>query len=268
MDQDRPLISIIIPCYNYALYLPESIGSIVDQTYSNWECIVIDDGSTDNSKEVVERICAQDKRVKYVLQSNLGPTVARNHGVRLAKGEFIQFLDADDIISPVKLLKSIEALVAHDVKVVCCNYSQFNTSTSSIFGPFSNLEKYDFTFQNIARYWNAGFTIPIHCFFFKHEVIKAHRFPIGLTAQEDWVMWLQIYQQNPKTYFLSETLAFYRSNPASRTQTGGFFNETLEAIHYLKGEGKAYTYRGVYEYLSGHFPEAHQDLHHGSLLPQ
>lgn len=104
MDNDKsPLISIIVPCYNYASYLQDSIGSIIGQTYKNWECLVIDDGSTDNSREIIEKFSAQDSRIKYINQKNAGPTVARNHGIKLAKGEFIQFLDADDLLETKKL---------------------------------------------------------------------------------------------------------------------------------------------------------------------
>ena len=108
MNPDRhPLVSVIIPCYNYALYLPESVGSIIKQTYSNWECIIVDDGSTDNTKEVVQQLCAKDDRIKYFLQSNSGPTVARNYGLAVAKGDLIQFLDADDLIENPKIEKQV-----------------------------------------------------------------------------------------------------------------------------------------------------------------
>lgn len=99
----QPLVSIIIPAYNYALYLPECVESVLKQTYSNWECIIIDDGSTDNTKQVAEKLCNTDKRIYYFLQKNSGPTVARNFGLSKAKGEFIQFIDADDLIESKKL---------------------------------------------------------------------------------------------------------------------------------------------------------------------
>jgi glycosyltransferase involved in cell wall biosynthesis len=103
----EPLISVIIPCYNYGNFIKECINSLLFQSYSNWECIIIDDGSTDNSKEIVQSLCAKDNRISYFLQPNSGPTVARNYGLKLAKGEFIQFLDADDLLEKKKLEKQL-----------------------------------------------------------------------------------------------------------------------------------------------------------------
>jgi glycosyltransferase involved in cell wall biosynthesis len=128
----QPLVSVIIPCYNYALYLPESIGSIISQSYANWECIIVDDGSTDNSKEVAEQFCKKDNRVKYFLQVNSGPTVARNYGLKLAKGEFIQFLDADDILESRKLEKQISVFNEHmDNDIVYGSVKYFDSSNPS-----------------------------------------------------------------------------------------------------------------------------------------
>jgi glycosyltransferase involved in cell wall biosynthesis len=115
MDQgQQPLVTVIIPCYNYASYLPESVGSILKQTYKNWECLIIDDGSTDNTKEVAETLASKDPRIKYYLQRNSGPTVARNYGLKLSNGEFIQFLDADDLIEDQKLEKQIECFAKNN----------------------------------------------------------------------------------------------------------------------------------------------------------
>lgn len=102
-----PVISVVIPAFNYAAYLPYSIGSIQTQTFSDWECIVIDDGSTDNTEEVMDGLMKKDPRIKYVRQPNSGPTVARNLGVSLAKGRFIQFLDADDLLESNKFEKQL-----------------------------------------------------------------------------------------------------------------------------------------------------------------
>lgn len=104
------LVSIIIPCYNYGWSLPETLDSLLAQTYTNWECIVVDDGSSDNSKEVVDYYASRDTRFTYVYQTNKGMSAARNHGVRLSKGEYFQFLDADDLLVPTKLDVQVEFL--------------------------------------------------------------------------------------------------------------------------------------------------------------
>lgn len=112
-------VSIIIPCYNYAHFLPETLDSIRLQTYSNWECIIVDDGSTDNTKEIAQYYILQDSRFKYLHQNNGGAASARNAGIEESKGEFIQFLDADDLIELDKLKYQADFLVENpDVDIV------------------------------------------------------------------------------------------------------------------------------------------------------
>jgi len=116
------------------LFLPDSIGSIINQTYQNWECIIIDDGSTDNSKEIIQEFCDKDSRINYFLQVNSGPTVARNYGVRLAKGELIQFLDADDLLEKSKLEMHVAAFNRDpDCDIVYGSVKYFTTSNPSKF---------------------------------------------------------------------------------------------------------------------------------------
>jgi len=106
--QYSPLISVIIPCYNCEKYLAEALDSVSAQSYTNWECIVVDDGSTDKSKEVALSYTKKDIRFKYIHQLNSGPCTARNFGIKESKGGFIQFLDSDDMIEKEKLKRQVE----------------------------------------------------------------------------------------------------------------------------------------------------------------
>ena len=101
-NQQAPLISVIIPCYNYGLYLGACVDSLIAQTYQNWECLIIDDGSSDNSVAVAKQYSDADVRVKYFTQKNSGPTVARNLGLKHCNGHYVQFLDADDLLQNQK----------------------------------------------------------------------------------------------------------------------------------------------------------------------
>lgn len=96
------MISIIVPSYNYGHLVAETIGSIQRQTYTDWEMIIVDDGSTDNTAAIVKERAAADPRIRFFQQSNAGPSAARNLALREAKGDFIQFLDADDLLEPGK----------------------------------------------------------------------------------------------------------------------------------------------------------------------
>ena len=103
-----PTVSVIIPTYNRASMLNEAIQSVLDQTYSDYEIVVVDDGSTDNTRNVVNKF--SDKRVRYVFQENRGRSNARNHGISLAQGRYIAFLDSDDLFLPHKLERQVIAL--------------------------------------------------------------------------------------------------------------------------------------------------------------
>lgn len=104
------MISVIIAAYNYGKYISEAFTSLQNQTYTDWECIVIDDGSNDNTKEVVTAWIKKDQRIKYFLQENAGPSAARNNGINKSSGSFILFLDADDILEVNKLQSHLAIL--------------------------------------------------------------------------------------------------------------------------------------------------------------
>ena len=106
-----PLVSIIIPCYNAEKTISVAISSLLEQTYPKIEVIVVDDASSDGSKDVVEGFCEKDSRVKYLqLKDNKGAYVARNSGLKLSKGQFVTTHDADDWSHPQKIEKQLQAL--------------------------------------------------------------------------------------------------------------------------------------------------------------
>jgi hypothetical protein len=249
------LVSIIIPCYNQGQFLNETLESVFNQTYSNWECLIIDDGSTDNTEEIANDWINKDNRFIYCYKDNAGVSDTRNLGLQKAKGEFIQFLDSDDLISTNKISDSINAVKLNDVDIVCTNYLMFSKSVSSTEPPFSQLETFEFNFYNLARYWNSGFTVPIHCWFFKASLFEKIQFPVSLAAQEDWVVWLLVFKNSPKTFYIPQSLAFYRLNLAGRTQTVGFFDETLQAIAYLKPFLSEHEFNLLYQSVISRFNE-------------
>jgi glycosyltransferase involved in cell wall biosynthesis len=106
----EPLVSVIIPCYNYGRYLGDALDSIAAQTYSHWECLVVDDGSTDNTSDVGMQYAEKDSRFSYIYQQNGGVSSARNTALNKAKGKYIQLLDADDMLEPDKLQLQVSLL--------------------------------------------------------------------------------------------------------------------------------------------------------------
>lgn len=116
------LISVIIPTYNFGHLISYTLDSLLSQTFTNWECIVVDDGSKDNTEAVMAQYMAKDKRISYHKQPNSGPAMARNTGINLAKGKYLQFLDADDLLQPKKIEYQI-------------NVAQLNPLADVIYGP-------------------------------------------------------------------------------------------------------------------------------------
>ena len=108
----HPTVSIVIPSYNRAHLIAQTLASVAAQTFTDYEVLVIDDGSKDNTEEVMRPWCEQDSRIHYVKQANGGVSTARNHGLRLARGEFIAFLDSDDLWSPWKLALQVQLMRA------------------------------------------------------------------------------------------------------------------------------------------------------------
>ena len=110
------MVSIITPCHNAADTIAETIESVLAQTYQNWEMIVVDDCSTDNSLQIVEEYCEKDPRIKTIrLDRNGGPAKARNAATEAAKGRYIAFLDGDDMWLPEKLQRQLDFMNAHNL---------------------------------------------------------------------------------------------------------------------------------------------------------
>ena len=114
----QPLVSVIMPAYNAERYIAESIQSVLDQSYGNWELVVVDDGSTDKTAETVQRFAAGDSRVNCIFQQNSGQGKARNAGIENSSGSLIAFLDADDLWLREKLERQVQFLIDTKVDVV------------------------------------------------------------------------------------------------------------------------------------------------------
>lgn len=130
------LVSIIIPCYNAEKFIAETIQSVLNQTYTNWELIVIDDGSKDNSSKIVASFLL-DPRISYFYQENTGVSIARNNGISKVSGSYIAFLDADDVWTPTNLEEKINELQSDEIDYVFSNKEHINEDSSSL-NIFSN----------------------------------------------------------------------------------------------------------------------------------
>ena len=141
----NPLVSIIIPCYNGAKFISKTLESVCSQTYKNWEAIVVNDGSTDDSAEVLNKWKERDTKILIVKQENQGLSSARNSGIKIAKGDFIYFLDADDLIAS----EAIEDLVS---------YAKKYKTTDIVFGKTATTNGHNF---KITGYLDHGLSTGI-----------------------------------------------------------------------------------------------------------
>lgn len=233
----KNLVSIIVPCYNQAKYLEEALQSVLDQTYTNWECIIVNDGSPDHTETVAKNWVDKDSRFKYVYKENGGLSSARNVGLEGAKGAYVQFLDSDDCIVKTKLELSLQHLnlaKSKDVKVAISNFRMFVENPLNTFAPFCNLNEQLFNFESLLYQWDEFYTIPIHCGLFEASLFKSFRFPENLKAKEDWVMWVSLFQQDCEAVFINEPLALYRKNPDSMTITKNMLIDFLNTHQYFK----------------------------------
>jgi glycosyltransferase involved in cell wall biosynthesis len=124
-----PIVSIIVPCYQHANFLDEALESVLEQSYSNWECIIVDDGSPDNTEEIATQWLEKDSRFKYLKKENGGLSSARNAGIAISQGEHILPLDADDILDADYLMKTVPELEQNrEIGIVSC-YTRFFKNT-------------------------------------------------------------------------------------------------------------------------------------------
>jgi glycosyltransferase involved in cell wall biosynthesis len=216
------IVSIIIPCYNKGRFLEDALNSVLSQIYTQWECIIIDDGSTDNTEQIALNYTRLDSRFRYIKKQNQGVSATRNLGLAQATGNFIQFLDPDDIIYPNKISTQIGCIdsSADDI-VIYCDY--ISSEENDLYLPYSG-DRYRSPFLNNDNYllqlvnrWEKSLAIPIHCFLFSNTFFKQKgiNFDTSLANHEDWDCWLKIFATNPKVIFVDEKLATYRISPTA-----------------------------------------------------
>jgi glycosyltransferase involved in cell wall biosynthesis len=210
-----PKVSVIIPCFNHGRYLSESVNSVLDQTIQDFEIIIINDGSEDNTEEIALNYCSKDARIKYHKKENGGLASARNAGLKLSSGDYIQFLDADDVIDKRKFEIQLPDLENASNNALC--YSDYLASTDSDLlkpiGWYLNPKfKSDNYLDELITEWETNLSIPCHCFLFKSHIFKDNNifFDETLPNHEDWDCWMNIFSLKPEVFFADQKLATYR----------------------------------------------------------
>lgn len=230
-----PLVSIIVPGYNQAQYLEEALYSVFNQTYENWECIIVNDGSLDNTADIAKKWVNKDNRFKYLYKENGGLSSARNSALNMITGEYIQFLDADDCLNKEKLSKSLFQIKDHsNYNIIISHFKMFKENIHDELNSFCELSQDVLLYDKILYDWDFKFNIPIHCGFFNKSLFDNFRFPEHLKAKEDWIMWLTFFQKKVSAVFINEILVYYRIHDRSMTKKSDHMLEnTIKALDYL-----------------------------------
>ncbi len=203
-SRNKNLVSIIIPVYNQSSYIEEAIDSCLNQTYPEIEIIVVNDGSTDNTKDVLKSYL--DKSViKYIYQENSGLAAARNTGLRNATGEFIQFLDSDDMLEKTKLEKQVKYLRQNDsVFGVYCNTTYFRFTLENVIDSYRKFEKRT---GNFLERWISSNFVPVNAMLSRRTDLF---FDEELKVLEDWEYWLRLSLLDKQFGCIDEKLNYVR----------------------------------------------------------
>lgn len=214
-DKQEDLVSIIIPTYNCGDFIGKALDSILQQTYMNYEAIIIDDCSTDNTAQVAKGYENKDSRFKYYrLNNNLGAAAARNKGIELANGKYIAFLDADDVWFSNKLSKQIEFMKHNKYNFTCTSYTKINKEGVYLNATIRAKNRSDY--NDILKRCPGNSTV-----IYNAEMLGKFRIP-EIRKRNDYVMWLQIAKREKYLFGLDQPLGSHRlrKGALSRSKVG------------------------------------------------
>lgn len=260
MGNNNPSISVIMPCYNAARYIGEAIQCVLDQTYSNTEIIVIDDGSSDTSPDIVSALRKRyPGRISLHQQNRLGPYPARNLGLRHASGDLISFLDADDWWSTDCLEKLLHMLLEKGADLSYCGWQNVgeNAPDQKPYIPPA-YEKGD-----LVASFLKGCPWPIHAALIRRDVIDAvGGFSERRFASMDYDIWLRILAHTRNIVCVPEVLAFYRWHGSGQISSTKW-RQVLDAVQVRRDFVSSHP--ELVKHLS---PEALNDLVDGQLIKE
>ena len=197
-QKERCKVSVIVPVYNQGEFLAEALDSVLQQTYSNWECVIVNDGSTDNSEEVAKSYLDKDNRFKYLYQENSRLAAARNNGIWHSDGYYILPLDSDNVLCPAYLEKAVSYFLLHPETTLVYGKAELFGDRSGIW----NLPEY--SWEKII--WSNCIDA---CAMYKRsdfEAIGGYRDVL----MEDWDFWLSLLKPDSVVYRYDDVLFRYR----------------------------------------------------------
>ncbi|MGD0097473.1 MAG: glycosyltransferase family 2 protein [Terracidiphilus sp.] len=209
-----PLVSIVTPVYNAARWLPDTLASVRAQTFPDWEHILVDDGSTDNSIEIIEANAREDARVHLLrTPSNLGPSAARNLALDSSRGRFIAFFDADDLWLPEKLARCIQWMTEHGYTFIYHDYRHISHDGARVGRLVQGPEELNMRTLHTRRGTGGCLSVVLD-----REKVPHLRFPaVSPLHAEDFCLWALLVKQGYTGHRLAADLGRYRLSPKSRS---------------------------------------------------
>lgn len=208
---DTPLVSVVVPVYNAARFLEKTVMSVLNQTYRNFELIMVDDGSPDQSLEILREFEKRDPRVRVIAyKPNQGAAHARNTGIEQAKGMYIALLDSDDVWKEDKLEKQVRLIESRGADIAYCSYGFIDENDSPMMRPFIVPEETNYK-KMLTKCVFSCSTIMV-----KTDIFKAHPFK-SVFYHEDFVLWMELMKNGYKAVGDAEVLAEYRQVSGSKS---------------------------------------------------
>ncbi len=247
-------ISIIVPVYNVADYLHYCIDSIATQTFTDFECLLVDDGSTDNSGKICDQYAEKDQRFRVIHKTNGGLSDARNTGIQQAHGAYIAFVDGDDWIATDMLKNLYRHAIKYDLDVACGNVKLFDNTTHETkdypalqaFCPDDEIVSWKNLENNIS---DALFNCCVCSKLYKREVFEHHNFPKG-RKYEDIIFWSEIFFSLTRIGCITDTVYYYRINRAGSIVTEHDYSDYPNALEIMF---KKLSSHGIYSRCKADF---------------
>lgn len=235
--ENQILVSVIIPCYNQANYIEETVASVLKSDYPYIEIVIINDGSKDNSEEICLQLAETYSNISYYFQNNAGPSIARNHAIRKSNGDLILPLDGDDLISENYISEAVKVFKkAPRVKVVYCEAEKFGEKTGL-------WKLKPFTLENLAK----DNMIFVSALFKKSDWVACGGYPESLRwVSEDWVFWISMLETGGNVVKLPFVGFYYRISAGSRRK-GMTHQKKQHLIDYINTHHKEF----IYTHLNG-----------------
>ncbi|AOR24535.1 glycosyltransferase family 2 protein [Clostridium taeniosporum] len=210
------LISIIMPIYKAEDYLNKSVTSILNQTLKEFELILVDDGSPDNSGEICDKLALNDDRIKVIHKENGGASTARNAGLDIAKGEFIAFVDSDDWIEPNMFEILFKLAKEYDADISQCNYIKTENEDEKIINNETEVIKTFNSIESLGNLYNEMYvsTVVLWNKIYKKSLFNEIRFPNMRIFEDEAIMYKLLFQSN-KLVYTNKKLYYYRNTPDS-----------------------------------------------------